>query len=651
MAEILVSSTVLILALAAIRFFLRGKIDPRLQYALWLLAALRLLLPVSLVKSPVSVMNAARDVPTAVQRLAAPADRRAPQTDVSQPSAQTVSPDTAAPEPSAPRVPVRTVLKTVWLGGAAVLALVMLTQNLLFLRRLKRIRQPFACAESPAAVWLADGLPSPCLVGLLRPEIYLTPEAAAEPEACRFVLRHELTHLRAGDQLWSFLRLICQCIYWFDPFVWLAASLSRRDCELACDARVLRGLGPGSRAAYGRALLGLITPRRSGGQLLSGATTMQLGKKSLAERIQFIAKKPKMAAYTLIFVLALSLVLAACTFTGAPVQPETDTQPESSASEQEQLQGRLLEEEQAFHEEAPQPVGDDPEASFQMAFPMLNYATFQRYLDEHPETLDNGWEHIRINEAGFDDSGTSIETRQGDQVLAVDAEYGILLVRVTGDGYRGVLAICRYPELLRLEMAENYGAEGELAGKIASRSGGILAMNANGFQDPNGKGNGGVLAGWCMTQGEEYGYHFGGDVYQRIELSENGLDCRIVPASDPVGEGTYNAAEFTPVLIRDGEKIENAYWTGEQPRACFGIGDQGVYMLVIEGRYPDEGIRGTSVNTCSDILLAYGCRNALNMDGGSSAILWYDGEYVTQSSSSPLRYTGGRPLPNAWVYG
>ena len=59
MTEGLVSSTVLILALAALRLLLRGRIDPRLQYALWLLAALRLLLPVPLVSSPVSVMNAA----------------------------------------------------------------------------------------------------------------------------------------------------------------------------------------------------------------------------------------------------------------------------------------------------------------------------------------------------------------------------------------------------------------------------------------------------------------------------------------------------------------------------------------------------------------------------------------------------------------
>ena len=647
MLEILISSTVLILALTALRFFLRGKLNPRLQYTLWLLAALRLLLPVSLVRSPVSVMNAVPDVPAAVQRLTAPEDRRAPQMDSTQAPAQTTSEPETAPVEVQTRLTASTILKLVWLTGAAAMALAVLAQNLLFLRRLKRIRRPFACPESPVPVWVAYGLPSPCLAGLFRPEIYLTSEAAQDPETRQFVLRHELAHYHARDQLWSLLRLICQCLYWFDPFVWLAAALSRRDCELACDERVLKDLDPGSRVSYGRALLSLVAPKRARGQLLSCATTMQLGRKSLRERITLIAKKPKMAAYTLVFVLVLSLVLTACTFTSAPAQPEPEPVPEPVQTEPEPVQP----EEPPADAEAPQPVEDDPEADFQMAFPMLNYASFQRYLDEHPETLNNGWEHIRINEAGFDDEGTSIETQQGDQVLAVDAEYGILLVRITGDGYRGVLAICRYPELLRLEMASTYGVEGELAGKIASDHGGILAMNANGFQDPNGKGNGGQLAGWCMAQGETHGYHFGGDVYQRIELSENGLDCRIVPASDPVGEGTYNAAEFTPALIKDGEKLEDSFWTGEQPRACFGTGDQGVYMLIIEGRYPDEGIRGTSVNTCSDILLSYGCRNALNMDGGSSAILWYDGEYVTQCSSSFLRYTGGRPLPNAWVYG
>ena len=645
MTEVLVSSTVLILALAALRLLLRGRIDPRLQYALWLLAALRLLLPVPLVSSPVSVMNAAADVPAAVQRLTAPEDRRAPQ-----PAAEAAAAQPAAvAEPQAQtkeKLPVRTILKTVWLAGAAILAGVMLAQNLAFLRKLRRVRQPLACAESPIPVWLVPGLPSPCLAGLFRPEIYLTPEAAADPATLGFVLRHELAHFRAKDQLWSLVRLVCQCVYWFDPFVWLAAALARRDCELACDARVLRGLDGESRAAYGRALLGLVTVRPGGGQLLSGATTMQLGKKSLTERITLIAKKPKMAACTLVFVLLLCLALAACTFTGASAQPE----PEPETAQPEVQPQPAPEPEPTADTEAPQPVEDDPEASFQMAFPMLNYATFQRYLAEHPETLADGWEHIRINEAGFDDDGTSIETKQGDQVLAIDAEYGILLVRATGEGYRGVLAVCRYPELLRLEMAADPGAEGELAGNIASDHGGILAMNANGFLDPNGAGNGGLLAGYTMSNGKAYGDHFSAYAYKRIELHEDDL-FYIKDALSPVSEDCTDAAEFTPALIVDGKKIMDDYWTGEQPRACIGQSEKyEILMLVIEGRYPLEGILGTSVNNCSEILLQHKCMQAINLDGGSSAMLWFDGEYVTQSSSSPLRYTGGRPLPNAWVY-
>ena len=291
------------------------------------------------------------------------------------------------------------------------------------------------------------------------------------------------------------------------------------------------------------------------------------------------------------------------------------------------------------------------EENFYSVFWELDRTSMETYLAEHPDTLANGWEHIYINEAGFDDKGTSIQSTFGEQVLAIDAYNGVLLLRISGKGYRGVLAVGKNPSRLSIEMATTLGTAGQLSGTIAEAHNGVLAMNANGFLDPNGGGDGSQLAGWCMSNGEGYGTHFAGEAYQRIELSENGLDCRVVPASDPVGEGTYSAAEFMPALIRDGEKLENQDWTGEQPRACFGAGDQGICMLVIEGRYPDEGIRGTSVNTCADILLAYGCRNAINMDGGSSAILWYDGEYVTQSSSVTLRYTGGRPLPNAWVYG
>ena len=269
---------------------------------------------------------------------------------------------------------------------------------------------------------------------------------------------------------------------------------------------------------------------------------------------------------------------------------------------------------------------------------------------EHPDTLANGWEHIYINEAGFDDEGTSIQSIFGEQVLAIDAKDGVLLLRISGKGYRGVLAVGKDPSRLSIEMATTLGTAGQLSGTIAEAHNGVLAMNANGFLDPNGAGNGGLLAGYTMSNGTAYGDHFSAYAYKRIELHEDNL-FYIKDALSPVSEDCTDAAEFTPALIVDGKKIMDDYWTGEQPRACIGQSENyEILMLVIEGRYPLEGILGTSVNNCSEILLQHKCMQAINLDGGSSAMLWFDGEYVTQSSSSPLRYTGGRPLPNAWVY-
>ena len=298
----------------------------------------------------------------------------------------------------------------------------------------------------------------------------------------------------------------------------------------------------------------------------------------------------------------------------------------------------------------PEELEKQAEDAFYELFWELDRSSMEAYLAQYPDTLANGWDHIYINEAGLDDQGTSIQTTFGEQVLAIDAKNAVLLVRISGKGYRGVLAVGKDPSLLSIEMASTLGVAGQLSGEIAEAHNGVLAMNANGFLDPNGAGNGGLLAGYSMSNGTAYGDHFSAYAYKRIELHEDNL-FYIKDALSPVSEDCTDAAEFTPALIVDGKKIMDDYWTGEQPRACIGQSEKyEILMLVIEGRYPLEGILGTSVNNCSEILLQHKCMQAINLDGGSSAMLWFDGEYVTQSSSSPLRYTGCRPLPNAWVY-
>ena len=293
-------------------------------------------------------------------------------------------------------------------------------------------------------------------------------------------------------------------------------------------------------------------------------------------------------------------------------------------------------------------------AAFYELFWELDQDTMQAYIDANPQVLANGWGQIYINEAGFDDEGTSIMTTMGEQVLAIDAINQILLLRIEGSGYRGVLAVAKDPAQLSVEMSKGIGSYGELCGDIAAAHDGILAMSANGFIDVDaqgnqGNGNGGIIAGFSMSNGEAYGSHFGWG-YKRIELHEDNL-FYIKDASDPVSEDCTDATEFQPALIIDGETFYDGYWIEKNPRACIGQSDKyEILMLVIEGRMPFEGSIGTDVNTCTGILERHNCMQAMNVDGGTSAMMWFDGEYITRCSNANLRYTGGRTLPNAFVY-
>jgi exopolysaccharide biosynthesis protein len=105
--------------------------------------------------------------------------------------------------------------------------------------------------------------------------------------------------------------------------------------------------------------------------------------------------------------------------------------------------------------------------------------------------------------------------------------------------------------------------------------------------------------------------------------------------------------QFFPALIVDGESVvDGTFGMGIQPRASFGQATNGdVLMLVIDGRQAGYSL-GCTVAECTKILLSYDCYQAMNLDGGSSALLWYDGENMTSPSSVS---SDGRLLPNCFV--
>ena len=221
----------------------------------------------------------------------------------------------------------------IWLAGVAGMSLWFLYVNLRWRARLCREAKPLEGTDSPVPVLVSGEVTSPCLVGLFRPAIYLTPEGA-KPEHLSHVLAHELTHYRHKDHVWAFVRCLCLCVYWFNPLVWLAAFFSRRDCELACDEGALKRLGENQRIAYGKTLLHIVAHAGTHTRLLQTATTMNETKRQLKERVNFIVKKPKVWITAAIAMVLVCAICFGCAIGGGQVtEPGNTGEPVAQGTE------------------------------------------------------------------------------------------------------------------------------------------------------------------------------------------------------------------------------------------------------------------------------------------------------------------------------
>lgn len=378
MIEWIVTSSALILLVLLLRLLVRDRVSPRLRYALWGLVLLRLVIPVSLWESPASVLRAAQ-VNEGYQLVSTLPDNMslyengnwrsvagpdgtfqmepdaAGRWEVNQPRLHNAYGWVAVPSAEEARalrdqgqkavdtaglkrlVDVQNVLRMVWQTGIWLFMLFLAAVNGKFALDLRRGRRPDGEYHG-RPVFIMDNLPTPCLFGLFRPAIYLTPEVAADETCRKHVLAHECAHFRQGDHAWAVWRGVCLALHWYNPLVWLAAYLSRRDCELSCDEGAVRLLGEENRVDYGRTLVGLVARRTTPRDLACCATTMTGGKSALKERIALLIKHPRTTAVTAVLVAAACAVFAACTFTGAaeaeePAEPSAPAQAEPAQPE------------------------------------------------------------------------------------------------------------------------------------------------------------------------------------------------------------------------------------------------------------------------------------------------------------------------------
>lgn len=184
----------------------------------------------------------------------------------------------------------------VWAAGV----LVMLVCGAVSLIRLRR--RLTVSVRLDGNVYLADDIPSPCVVGLFRPRIYL-PSSLSEHER-DYILMHERHHIRRGDHIWRLLAYIALCLHWTNPLVWLAFVLSGKDMEMSCDEAVMRKMDSDIRADYAQSLLSLATGKRR-----IAAVPLYFGEGDTGARVKNVLKYKK--PLTVIVILAAAVLIAA----------------------------------------------------------------------------------------------------------------------------------------------------------------------------------------------------------------------------------------------------------------------------------------------------------------------------------------------------
>lgn len=151
-------------------------------------------------------------------------------------------------------------LKIGWLAISTVLFLWLVMSNLCLMRKLKRSRVLYGM-RNHLKIYAVSGIKNPCLYGFFRPVIYLPKALVQDDEGwldekeLEQIITHEYVHYQHRDNIQAMLRMLLISVYWFDPFLWLAISCSKKDAELFCDETVIRQLGEENRLNYGLLLI------------------------------------------------------------------------------------------------------------------------------------------------------------------------------------------------------------------------------------------------------------------------------------------------------------------------------------------------------------------------------------------------------------
>lgn len=235
-----------------------------------------------------------------------------------------------------------------------------------------------------------------------------------------------------------------------------------------------------------------------------------------------------------------------------------------------------------------------------------------------------------------------------------ESDDGVELISITHGTAKGKLLIVRDPSRIVLGVSSaEFDAKipGMQLTALVEKYGGVAGTNAGGFNDENGRGNGGVPQGLVISGGALLHTGKDNETYNVVGFdADHILHVGTMTAEEALAQGITDAVSFrthdglASSLIINGEVQSKNLGGGVNPRTAVGqCADGSVLLLVLDGR--SINTLGATMQDVADIMLEYGAVNAGNLDGGSSSVMVYGGEIVNNCAS----VTGPRNIPTAFV--
>ena len=245
------------------------------------------------------------------------------------------------------------------------------------------------------------------------------------------------------------------------------------------------------------------------------------------------------------------------------------------------------------------------------------------------------------------DNGEVTDSSQDFTNISQDAaQPDIVIVDVVGSTYKGKMMIVKDPSRVVVgTSSETFSSStpGKKLDQIIADAGAVAGTNAGGFVDDGGVGNGGMPLGIVIKDGNLLlGSRSTKETLVGFD-QKNVLHVGTMTAGEALDKGIRDAVSFGPALIINGNPAENAgSGGGLNPRTAIGQrADGSVLLLVIDGRQPHS--LGATHKDLVDLMVQFDAINACNLDGGSSSMLYYEGELQNVCSS----LYGPRRIPTA----